>query len=88
MVGTSLFMLVFLVQGWLQPGYDPRRMTISELALDPGGWIHIANMIFFGLTTLLLARGLAAEFPTGKASKAGPTCSPSSASAPMAQVSL
>jgi hypothetical protein len=65
-------MLVFLLQGWLVPNYDARRMSISELALSPMGWIHIANIILYGVLILVFASGLAAEFPTGKASKAGP----------------
>jgi hypothetical membrane protein len=71
-IGPTLFMIVFLLQGWFASNYDPRRMSISELALTSSGWIHIANMILLGATELVFARGLAAEFPTGKASKAGP----------------
>jgi hypothetical protein len=61
-----------MLLGWLAPDYDPQRMTISELALTSVGWLHILNFILYGVLILLFARGLAAEFPTGKASKAGP----------------
>jgi hypothetical protein len=72
MIGIALFMVMFLLQGWLRADYDPRRMSISELALGPYGWVQILNFIVLGASLLVFARGLAAEFPTGKASKAGP----------------
>jgi len=46
-------------------------MYVSELSLGPRGWIQIVNFVVFGLLFLFFARGVAAEFRQGKASKAG-----------------
>jgi hypothetical protein len=72
MVGSVVFVAVFALEGWLRPGYDLLRMFVSELSLGPRGWIQIANFIVLGVLFLLFARGVAAEFREGKASRAGP----------------
>jgi hypothetical protein len=72
MIGSALFVTVFTLEGWLRPGYDPRSTFISELSIGPRGWIQILNFIILGLLFLVFAWGVAAEFPEGKASKAGP----------------
>lgn len=71
MVGPTLFVAVFTVEGWLRPGYDPRRMFISALALGPRGWIQIVNFLVLGAMLFAFARGVAAAFREGKASRAG-----------------
>ena len=72
MIGSALFVTVFTLEGWLRPGYNPLAMYVSELSLGPRGWIQIVNFIVCGFLFLLFARGVAAEFRQGKASKAGP----------------
>ena len=72
MIGSVLFVVVFTVDGWLRPGYDSLGMYISELSLGAGGWIQRANFAVLGILFLLFARGVAAEFREGTASKAGP----------------
>ncbi|HEU5088721.1 MAG TPA: DUF998 domain-containing protein [Roseiflexaceae bacterium] len=72
MLGNVLFVGVFTIEGWLRPGYNPRSMFVSELSLGPRGWIQISNFVVYGLLFLVFARGIAAEFRAGKASKAGP----------------
>jgi hypothetical protein len=47
-------------------------MFLSELSLGPRGFVQILNFFVFGVSQLLFARGIAAEFPAGKASRAGP----------------
>ncbi len=71
-VGPTLFVAVFTVEGWLRPGYDPASTFISALSLGPRGWIQIASFVVTGACFLLFARGLGAQFPDGKASRAGP----------------
>jgi hypothetical membrane protein len=71
-IGPVLFIATFTVEGWLRPGYNPRAMFISALSLGPRGRIQIVNFIVFGALFLLFARGVAAAFPEGKASSAGP----------------
>ena len=71
-VGPPICVAVSVVEGWLRPGYDSRSMYGSELALGPRGIIQIVNFVVFGILMLLFARGIAAEFPQGKASRWGP----------------
>ena len=71
-IGPILFVATFTIEGWLRPGYDPRSMYVSALSLGPRGWIQIGNFIVFGALFLVFARGVAAEFREGKASRFGP----------------
>jgi hypothetical membrane protein len=72
MIGSVLFVVVFTIEGWLRPGYNPLRMYVSDLSLGPRGWIQMVNFIIWGLLFLIFTRGVANEFKEGKASKAGP----------------
>ena len=46
-------------------------MFVSALSLGPRGWIQILNFIIFGALLFVFSRGVAAEFPNGKASRGG-----------------
>jgi hypothetical membrane protein len=70
--GPSVFVLVFLVEGWLRPGYVPIAQYVSELSLGERGWLQITNFLFVGLCLLLFAAAVAQVFPQGAASRAGP----------------
>ena len=70
-VGTTLFVLTFTLEGWYRPGYKPLEMYVSALSLGSRGWIQILNFVVFGVLLLVFSRGIAAEFPTGKASRGG-----------------
>jgi hypothetical protein len=72
MVGTTLFVAVFTLEGLIRPDYDSFSRYVSELSLGPRGWIQQINFVVFGLLFLPFARGVAEAFPYGKASKAGP----------------
>ncbi|SFT96964.1 Protein of unknown function [Arthrobacter sp. ov118] len=72
MTGAVLFVSVFTVLGWLQPGYSSASMFVSELSLGPFGWVQILNFVLTGTLVLAFGRGLAAHFSTGAASRAGP----------------
>jgi hypothetical protein len=72
MIGSALFIAIFSLEGLLRQGYDPRSTFISELSMGPRGWIQILNFIILGISFLLFARGVAAEFREGKASRWGP----------------
>ena len=72
MIGSALFVAVFSVEGFLRPGYNWLSTFISELSIGPRGWIQIINFIILGTFFILFARGVAAEFREGKASKWGP----------------
>ena len=49
MVGPTLFVAIFMLEGWLRPGYNSRGMYVSELALGPRGWIQGVNFVVFGV---------------------------------------
>jgi hypothetical protein len=71
MLGPGLFVVIFTLEGWLRPGYEPLKMYVSELSLGARGWIQIVNFVLFGLLLLVFTRGVAAEFQSGKASRGG-----------------
>ena len=73
LIGSALFVVVFLVEGWLRPGYDPLSMYVSALSLGSRGWIQISSFLIFGASLFVFTRGVAAEFPDGKASRGGLT---------------
>ena len=60
MIGSALFITVFMVEGWLRPGYDWLSTFISELSIGPRGWIQIVNFITLGTLFLVYTRGVAA----------------------------
>jgi len=72
LIGPSLFVAIFLIEGWLRPGYNPTQMFVSELALGARGWIQITNFLVYGVLLLLFARGLATEFASGPGLRGGP----------------
>jgi hypothetical protein len=71
-IAPALFVGVFTIEGWLRPGYDPAREFVSALSLGGRGWIQMTSFILTGALLFVFSRGVAAGFPTGKASKAGP----------------
>jgi hypothetical membrane protein len=56
--GATLFITVFLVDGFVHENYSPLRNTVSELAIGPGGWIQIANFVVTGCLMTAFAVGL------------------------------
>jgi hypothetical protein len=66
-VGSVAFLTIVTIEGWLRPGYDARRMFVSELALGPRGLVGILNFVVCGFASLLFARGMRAEFPAARA---------------------
>ena len=69
-LGPSLFVVTFTVEGWFRPGYRATEMFISALSLGASGWIQIVNFIVLGTAFLLFTRGVACG-PTLMASAAG-----------------
>lgn len=48
-MGPALFVVSFLVQGALRPGYVPLRHPVSSLALGhPSGWIQTVTFVLAG----------------------------------------
>lgn len=71
MIAPVIFVAVFMLEGWLRPGYSPLAMYVSALSLGPRGWIQITNFLVFGLLFFAFTRGVATEFTDGKASRGG-----------------
>jgi hypothetical protein len=71
-IAPALFVVVFTIEGWLRPGYDPLSTYVSALSLGPRGWIQIANFIVLGALLFIFTLVVAAEFQSGKASRGGP----------------
>jgi hypothetical protein len=57
-IAGPLFIIVFLVEGSLRPGYDAMRQPVSSLAMGPRGWIQQANFFITGVLMLACAFGL------------------------------
>ena len=71
MVGPALFVGIFMLEGWLRPGYNPLSTYVSALSLGSRGWIQIANFIVLGILLLIFSFAVRSEFPAGKASRGG-----------------
>ena len=72
MIGTAVFTVSFVVNGFLRPDYNPVLNYISELAIGPIGWIQIVSFLFLGVSIILFSFGVRAAFHTGRASRAAP----------------
>jgi hypothetical protein len=70
-LAPALFVVIFTLEGFLRPGYNPLSTYVSALSLGPRGWIQIVNFLVFGTLLFVFTRGLAAAFPDGKASRWG-----------------
>lgn len=71
-IGLISFVLVFLIDGFTRPGYDPLRHWISHLSLGERGWLGTANLLLGGASSLLLSAGLRRVFRSGTGSLWGP----------------
>lgn len=57
-VGSGLFVVVFVVDGATRPGYRWRYHPVSALALGPRGWVQTANFLVCGGLVTVGAVGL------------------------------
>jgi Protein of unknown function (DUF998) len=71
-IGLTAFVVTFLVEGALRPGYRPWRHAISQLSLGPFGWVNIIGVLVAAASLLAFAAGLRAALPTGVGSRWGP----------------
>ncbi|GGC53723.1 DUF998 domain-containing protein [Hoyosella rhizosphaerae] len=56
--GAILFVLVFTVDGWTRPNYDPVRQPVSALACGARGWVQTANFLVCGSMIAVGGAGL------------------------------
>lgn len=71
-VGPTLFVVVFLVEGAIRPGYDAMRLQVSYLSLGEGGWVQVASFLVTGVLLLVFSGALRNVLGTG----AGATLAP------------
>jgi hypothetical membrane protein len=71
-IGPVFFIVVFLIEGWTRPGYDPVRHFVSTLSLGEQGWQQIANFLITGTLILGGAVGLRRAVRDGPGSRWGP----------------
>ncbi len=57
-LGPPFFVIVFLVLGFIKPGYDPVVRFVSEGSIGELGWIQIVNFLVFGATLLVFSLAL------------------------------
>lgn len=69
---APLFVVVMLVDGALQPGYNASHRFGSELSNGPFGWIQIANFLVTGVLLIAFAVGLRRRVRSGPAAVWGP----------------
>jgi hypothetical membrane protein len=72
LVVGPLFVLTFLVQQAVRPGYEPLRHPVSSLELGPFGWVQILNFLVAGVLTLTFAVGLRRSLRPGPGAFAAP----------------
>ena len=56
--GPLVFLAVATLAGLLDPGYDARTQTVSDLAVAPHGWVQTVNFYIFGSSIVAFALGL------------------------------
>jgi len=56
-IGSILFVLVFIIDGFLRPGYSPIQQAISDLGVGQNAWILNTDLIAFGLLSMLYVIG-------------------------------
>jgi hypothetical membrane protein len=67
-VGPLLFVVVFLIEGAVRPGYNALRYPVSSLAIGATGWIQAANFFVAGLGIMACAVALRVTLrPLGRA---------------------
>ena len=71
-IGPILFILVFLVEGAIRPGYSAWHNFVSDLSLSNQGWMQIANFLICGVLMLCFALGLRQVLRSGKGAVWGP----------------
>ncbi|HEU0000416.1 MAG TPA: DUF998 domain-containing protein [Ktedonobacteraceae bacterium] len=71
-VGPLLFIVVFLIEGAIRPGYSAWHNFVSDLSQSNQGWVQIANFLICGVFILCFALGLRQVFRSGKGAVWGP----------------
>ena len=57
-VAGPLFVLVWLIEGFVRPDYSPLRHPVSSLSLGDAGWVQSLSFLVCGALTVAFAVGL------------------------------
>src|SRR5581483_10817278 len=71
-IGPVLFVVAFIIEGVMRPGYSAWRHSVSQLSLGQQGWVNSLNIFVCGIFLLCFACGLARTVRAGKGSVWGP----------------
>ena len=71
-VAGPLFTLMWIIESFTRPDYNPLRHPVSSLALGDFGWMQVANFIVAGLLMLAFALGLRRTLRSQTGSTWGP----------------
>lgn len=72
-VGPTIFVLAFLIEGATRPGYNAWLQAVSALSLSAWGWMQIATFIVSGVCFCVFALGLRRSLlTTGRNATWGP----------------
>jgi hypothetical membrane protein len=71
-IGPTLFVLAFLIEGAIRPAYDPGRVFVSMLSLGDQGWVQVANFLVSGALIVAFAIGLRRVMRWGPGCRWGP----------------
>lgn len=71
-IAPLLFVIIFMLEPFLHPGYNSLSMFVSELSLGSYGWIQILNFIIFGILLIIFSREVASIFSARNLPRTGP----------------
>jgi len=71
-IGPTLFVVAFLIEGATRPGYDPGRVFVSMLSLGDQGWVQVVNFLISGALIVGFAVGLRRVMRWGAGCRWGP----------------
>lgn len=69
--GPAVFVLVFLAEGWVRPGYSPLSQYVSALSLGPRGSVQVINFLLCGSGVLLLGYATWQRYGSHRAGRTG-----------------
>lgn len=71
-IGPLLFIVVFLIEGAIRPGYSAWHNFVSDLSQSNQGWVQIASFLICGVFVFCFALGLRQVLRSGKGAVWGP----------------
>jgi hypothetical protein len=71
-IGPLLFIIIFLIEGAIRPGYRAWHDSVSSLSLSNQGWMQISTFLICGLFLLGFALGLRLVLQEGDGAMWGP----------------